>query len=30
MIIHAAIESLNTGKVVYLDEMFPGGRVKGI
>ena len=23
MIIHAAIESLNTGRVVYLDEMFP-------
>ncbi|MBQ3079644.1 MAG: Gfo/Idh/MocA family oxidoreductase [Clostridia bacterium] len=24
MIIHAAIESLNTGRVVYLEEMFPG------
>ena len=22
-VIHAAIESLNTGRVVYLDEMFP-------
>ena len=23
MIIHAAIESLDTGRVVYLEEMFP-------
>ena len=22
-VIHAAIESLNTGRIVYLDEMFP-------